>query len=161
MVFKTGKDNPRWNGGTSEYKDHCILKKRRLIILKKADNKCEICGMRARCVHHKDGDKSNHSLDNLQPLCHTCHGKERWGSSSRSKFRRLYGLTLEGLSIKYGKSTCFLSHAHESGRLNEFIENPNKFEQIKYGSLNTILGKILERLDKIEQKLSKEDTWQT
>lgn len=29
-------------------------------------------------VHHVDGDRSNNNLDNLEPLCYSCH--EKWHS---------------------------------------------------------------------------------
>lgn len=34
---------------------------------------CQRCGLRAVLVHHKDGDRSNSSIDNLEPLCKRCH----------------------------------------------------------------------------------------
>lgn len=45
----------------------------RVILKKKA---CEICGKTGRLdVHHKDGDYTNNTLDNLQVLCRSCHMK--------------------------------------------------------------------------------------
>jgi len=45
-------------------------------------NKCKICGIsewnqnKISCeLHHKDGNKYNHSLDNLQILCPNCHSQ--------------------------------------------------------------------------------------
>lgn len=44
------------------------------------DHKCESCGNDTWInqaipleVHHKDGDKTNNELDNLQLLCPNCH----------------------------------------------------------------------------------------
>lgn len=37
---------------------------------------CEYCGTTERIVvHHRDGDRSNNSVENLIPLCLTCHAK--------------------------------------------------------------------------------------
>lgn len=45
-------------------------------------NVCEICGISEwngkpinMELHHKDGNKHNHSLDNLQMLCPNCHSQ--------------------------------------------------------------------------------------
>lgn len=46
------------------------------------ENKCEICGISEwlgktiNCeLHHKDGNKNNHKLENLQILCPNCHSQ--------------------------------------------------------------------------------------
>lgn len=40
------------------------------------DRVCEECGSAEYvCTHHKDHNRSNNSLDNLQWLCVRCHGK--------------------------------------------------------------------------------------
>lgn len=43
------------------------------------ENKCEICGLSGEDVslelHHKDGDRTNNQLENLQILCPNCHSK--------------------------------------------------------------------------------------
>lgn len=37
---------------------------------------CSICGESKKIdIHHIDGDYNNNSLDNLQPLCRSCHTK--------------------------------------------------------------------------------------
>jgi len=37
---------------------------------------CQVCSDRENIlVHHRDGDRSNNDLDNLIPLCESCHGK--------------------------------------------------------------------------------------
>jgi len=69
----TGKNNPRWNGGNSEYLNHAELKRMRVKVLERAKGKCEICGKPAKIIHHINGDKSNHSINNLIALCNDCH----------------------------------------------------------------------------------------
>jgi len=56
-----------------EYPNHYTLKKNRLIVLDEANKKCAKCGGKATIAHHKDLSKSNHNLDNLEPLCNKCH----------------------------------------------------------------------------------------
>ena len=68
MPFKIGTNNPRWNNGNSEYPNHSEFKRARIKVLQRSKGKCEICGAPARLVHHIDGEKNNHSLDNLIAL---------------------------------------------------------------------------------------------
>ena len=73
MKGSKGRNNPRWNGGTSEYPDHYKMKKLRLEKLESVNYTCEKCGGKANEVHHRDGTKTNHSLDNFLVVCHACH----------------------------------------------------------------------------------------
>ena len=50
---KKGENNPRWNGGNSQYPDHAELKRVRVEVLKKSKGKCEICEKPAKIVHLK------------------------------------------------------------------------------------------------------------
>ena len=103
----SGRDNPRWNGGSSQYPNHALLKKRRIQVLMRANGVCEICGERARTVHHIDNSKSNHDLSNLLALCHPCHKTihEEFGKST-SKYIRKYGFTLADMAKILGCSIC-------------------------------------------------------
>jgi len=55
--------------------------------LTRDEHRCTACGSTQRLVvHHRDGKgrgckKPNHSLDNLETLCNSCHNK--WHSSKR------------------------------------------------------------------------------
>jgi hypothetical protein len=98
---KMGERNPRWNGGIAEYENHAELKRQRLVILRRASGKCEICGDHANRVHHVDGDKSNHATDNLLAVCKPCHWALHTGDSRprhqgqhASRYRKLYGMTI-------------------------------------------------------------------
>lgn len=56
---------------TSEYYDKCVDEKGR---------ECVVCGRdRKFCIHHIDGDRQNNDLDNLIPVCWSCHGKIHHG----------------------------------------------------------------------------------
>lgn len=52
----------------------------RNLALRHYDHKCNRCGY-SKClscleVHHKDRDRSNNNLSNLEILCRNCHGEE-------------------------------------------------------------------------------------
>lgn len=98
-----GENNPRWNGGTSDYPDHYLMKCNRIKKLKSTKNRCEICGNKATMIHHKDGKKDNHELLNLLSVCHKCHATLHAPRKNKtSKFMRLFGYTLNELSKKTG-----------------------------------------------------------
>jgi len=69
-----GKKNWRWNNGVSEYPNHSLLKRNRLIKMKLLNWKCEICGRRAVVAFHKDGNKANQDIENLMCVCTRCFG---------------------------------------------------------------------------------------
>ena len=61
------------NGGHADYPNHSYLKRQRKIILAQYPL-CGACGLvPPDLVHHKDGTKTNHELDNLLPVCQICH----------------------------------------------------------------------------------------
>lgn len=59
-----GENHNSWKGGTGWYK-------------KQKGERCERCGadQRRLQVHHKDQDRSNNDLSNLETLCVPCHRK--------------------------------------------------------------------------------------
>jgi len=99
-----GSANFMWKGGVAEYPNHYLMKKNRLIKLQRAKARCEICGKRARTIHHKDGSKNNHSLKNLIVLCLSCHRiidlKKGNMEGHTTKYIRKYGLTLKEIAQK-------------------------------------------------------------
>lgn len=70
---RKGEYNCNWNGGSSEYKNHSLMKKLRILKLKSNNHTCEICGGQATEIHHLDKDKSHHELNNFIAVCHKCH----------------------------------------------------------------------------------------
>ena len=121
-----GKNNPRWNGGVSEYPDHATMKRNRLIKLREAKNQCEVCGAEAYCVHHLDESKDNHSLDNLAVVCFKCHGILHAGRDqvrkANTKYSRLYGMTLKEMVAKYGGSIPTYTKLHKQNELKKFLD---------------------------------------
>lgn len=57
-----GESNNNWKGGIGIYRQI------------KAPVECEKCGAENNLlVHHKDGDRYNNRIENLQSLCKRCH----------------------------------------------------------------------------------------
>lgn len=60
-----------WKDGASSYRERA---------LRELPNKCNRCGYKEYTkvleVHHKDHDRANNSLNNLEVLCPTCHTVE-------------------------------------------------------------------------------------
>ena len=137
-----GGNNPRWNGGNSDYPNHVILKKIRIKVLQKSKGKCEICGNPAQIVHHIDEDKSNHSIDNLIALCHHCHvnlhrdnnGKSHLGRPNKCNLE--YNLPVKEIAKMFGVT---------SGAVYYWIRNPKKKEW------------LTKELDEINSKLNLEN----
>lgn len=99
------------NNRNYAYANHSsVLKKARLKVLIRAHGKCEVCGQKARVVHHQDGSTVNHALDNLTALCVACHNAVHMEDcglqkrKTRSKYTRLFGCSLSELSRMTGLS---------------------------------------------------------
>lgn len=73
----TGENNWKWNGGIKTY--------RKYVSDKLENGVCEICNKKIKLlVHHKDTNRHNNRLENLQVICFSCHCNihkhfNRWG----------------------------------------------------------------------------------
>ena len=124
-----GENNPRWNGGNSQYPNHADFKRARIEVLKRAKGKCEICGEPAMIVHHIDGNKANHSLDNLIALCRQCHEplhitneKEVTIKGRPTKYGKEFGMTLAEMAKKFDVTIPTVWH---------WVKNPQKKQWLK------------------------------
>lgn len=77
-----------------DYRQKCFSQK---------EERCDICGdTESIHVHHIDGDRSNDSIENLAPLCNSCHssvhmgakGFEEWTQKLKAKRDRKRTVTL-------------------------------------------------------------------
>jgi hypothetical protein len=105
-VKNRGSGNGRWTGGkNSYYSNHYQLKLNRKAKLKECDNKCMTCGAENVILNASrlDGDKNNHDMDNLIMLCSKC-----MGGKASSKYKRMYGSTLNELCHEFGVSLTTL-----------------------------------------------------
>jgi len=69
-----------------EYPNHYEMKQKRLIKFNQTNFICEKCRKeRAKYIHHKDKTKSNHSMDNLMPVCPKCHADLHKGERGRPR----------------------------------------------------------------------------
>ena len=134
----------RWKGGVADYPNHGVMRRNRLIKLQQAKGRCEIpdCGKKAYKIHHIDGSKDNHSLDNLIVLCQNHHSMIDSHPAKTSKFIRLYGATAANLAVKLNlsKNTCY--ELHKIGRLSDIIEDPSVYGKLEKKSLNRNYKKI-------------------
>jgi hypothetical protein len=100
-ISTKGERNGNWKGGVADYTNHYDMKKARLLKLEQVGAKCEECGKRKPkeklMVHHLDGSKDNHDLDNFKLVCHKCH-------ISVYHAKRFNGLTVKEIAVKVGCS---------------------------------------------------------
>lgn len=70
---------PHYGSNKSNYRE---------VAFRDSEKKCEACGFdkhpAAIIVHHKDRDRSNNTIDNLQVLCSNCHMIEHYESGDGS-----------------------------------------------------------------------------
>ena len=71
------KERYEKNGGYKWHRTKVKEFKIRQLLLERSDGCCESCGwskaIEVLQIHHKDRDKKNNSLENLEFLCPTCH----------------------------------------------------------------------------------------
>ncbi len=69
----SGEGNPAWNGGTASNYHARLLRKAR------PDKRCAWCGATENVeMHHKDHNRQNGSLENLEWLCYSCNHLEAY-----------------------------------------------------------------------------------
>jgi len=68
--MRMGKNNPRYKNGIGGYR-----KKAFKLLLNKC-NRCGVTNKKVLIVHHKNYDRTNNSIDNLEILCLNCHSLE-------------------------------------------------------------------------------------
>jgi hypothetical protein len=72
---RLGSTHPNYNGGNSSYRISAL----------RSSSMCSICGydiVDTLEVHHKDGNRKNNNLDNLDVLCPTHHKEHHIGIRS-------------------------------------------------------------------------------
>lgn len=128
--------NPNWRGGLSEYPNHYLMKKHRLIILMN-NPKCEICGKNATEIHHRNKNKSDHRLKNLMAICSKCHIGKFHNQKRLTKYYKKYGLRLYELAKKYNLSSSAIWYRI---KYNIPFETPKSIIVGKYGMTLQNLG---------------------
>jgi len=82
-------------GRVPHYKNTSQWRINRLIAMKKFNWKCQACGKRADICHHIDLSTDNHAVENLLPMCYSCHFK------LHHEIYRRQRLQIEQLSLSY------------------------------------------------------------
>lgn len=119
---KGGAASYNWKGGIADYPNHWKMKKQRLLKISQTKGRCELCGRKGKQIHHKDGSKTNHSIDNLMFLCQKCHGALHRGRKAKtSKYLRLYGMTFEDISKKLKCDYPIFIDWHKRGLIKFFL----------------------------------------
>lgn len=107
-----------------KYPNHYRMKKNRILKLQQTRGKCEVCGERGFQIHHKDGDKGNHKIENLLLLCRKCHMIIHQGRQNQSKFIKLYGISVGEMVKKYGGTDARFYAMHRKKKLKIFLNIP-------------------------------------
>ncbi|MEK7562330.1 MAG: HNH endonuclease [Patescibacteria group bacterium] len=85
--FKAGKDSVFWKGGISKEPYPFEFTKDLKLYIKHIYRACLICGISKNLsVHHIDYNKDNINLNNLIPLCKSCHSKTNYNRNRWIKF---------------------------------------------------------------------------
>jgi hypothetical protein len=87
-------------------------------VIVEAGDRCAIptCRQVPIEVHHIDGDRTNHTFENLIALCPTCHARVTKGDIPEAHVR-MYKANLGLISTRYGDL--------ERRVLNEFVDHPD------------------------------------
>ena len=111
-----------WKGGVA-YTNKGVFLRNKLIIIKKAKGICRGCKQaKIKHMHHINEDKKDHSLDNLQGLCASCHKKAHYLKNYcykkvGSKYSRVYGMKISQIQTVLGISEYKIRSLHRSGKL--------------------------------------------
>ena len=139
--YKKGERHHSYKNGNSYYKDHHTIKKMRKEYIKKNGYVCSECFSvvtpHKLQTHHKDGNKNNNDIKNIEYLCTLCHGKRKKDKPQlRLDNIHLWALAL---NINYSTFMTFLKkQSQQSGLSKKAILGWIIME------LNTINGKSLD-----------------
>jgi hypothetical protein len=121
-----GELNHNWKGGVSDYPNQRQMRKNRKLKIEQEKGKCEVCKHEARIVHHLDGIKSNHEIDNLKLLCDKCHKQFHPRHKKTSIWIRRYGMLSKDLCKRLQCSYGTLVKWHKSSDIKYFLEKKLK-----------------------------------
>lgn len=124
-----------------------IFNKNKKIAMQNYNHKCAYCGNAATVVHHKDGSKSNHELDNLIPLCPSCHVKKHYEMGTYYLLRyRIYPQHISRHAYKPKVSLETTIPSELANALNEYVKTAGMSKSC------VVEAAIKKYLDKIEKE---------
>lgn len=114
-------------------------------------NACDVCGANRRLVvHHINGDRSDNRLENLVPLCHSCHGSVHLAAGPRGEIAHLQKQLPEA-------SKCWETNQTESGRgpidESNFVNPDPDFTDAKRAVLSVLKRHEEMELNEIDQEV--------
>jgi hypothetical protein len=116
-----GDKNPNWRGGKYPYHNNGDFKRKAHFLLEKY-KKCSLCDNKSYLVHHKDFSKTNHDINNLQPLCRACHTKIHTDDRCRKgKIYKKYGMKMSDIQKLIPFDLSYLYDLHHEGKLETML----------------------------------------
>lgn len=116
------------------YVKHYEFKKNRLLKLEQTKGLCEICGAIVSDIHHIDKTVTNHDIENLMALCHSCHMKQHSVGRPQVTFR------LNGHKVTVSKLRETSGLAYQT--LYKFFNSPERLLVSSYIRILKSLNKI-------------------
>jgi len=117
-IFNQGEKHPHYKNGINSYKSKAMkFIKRECSICKRKDN---------LCVHHKDFNRKNNKLSNLQIVCKSCHAKIHKRSRNFGDMFKIANMraSIKLLVEKYE----ILSKTSSNIKINRILEDLNKIK---------------------------------
>lgn len=74
--FRSGTSNPNWKEGSKSYRVKALAEYGELC------NRCGYSNIHALVVHHKDRNRNNNIMSNLEVLCSNCHSLEHYATEA-------------------------------------------------------------------------------
>jgi len=141
------------------FKNHHILKQRKIEAFKQTKGKCYICDKDAQEIHHINGSKTDHRLINLIAICPKCHQNLHQKAISREKKRTAtkyameLGMPIGEIAKKLNVSESTVYGWIKKPKKREWLEQQIK-EEIQIDDLDNYLRKLThEQLVKIKKYL--------
>jgi len=105
--------------------------KRRREVLVEAGHRCAIptCKQVPVEIHHIDGDRTDHSFENLIALCPTCHARADRVEIDRPSLR-IYKANLGLVSLRYGDLERRVLDGFVNHPAADFVEIPTALEAL-------------------------------
>jgi 5-methylcytosine-specific restriction endonuclease McrA len=97
------------------------------ILVQALGSKCTVCGSQERLqLHHKDKNRKNNLLDNIELLCYACHRKAHGARVSVSKMPKLTIILTSETNRKLREYVAKKYPLESYGKISQVIEEALK-----------------------------------